>query len=58
MKIRFYHWWIYKLYYRIWGPIYEYKPWLLREIVKEEQAWLEQLEAVYQARRKKLRVLD
>lgn len=38
MKIRFYHWWVYKLYFYLWTPIYEDKP----EMIKGQVEWMEE----------------
>lgn len=52
MKIRFYHWWIYKLYYRIWNPIFTENPDMVRAIRDWNQDWLDQREYEIQQRRK------
>lgn len=44
MKIRFYHWWIYRLYRYVWTPIYRAKPDLFREVMEYQSAWLERRE--------------
>lgn len=39
MKIRFYHWWIYKLYYKFWTPILEQRPDMVKEIIDHMLKW-------------------
>lgn len=42
MKIRFYHWWIYELYYYFWTPIFKANPKMLRGCVEYSKQWLEE----------------
>lgn len=41
MKIRFYHWWIYRLYYKYWTPILATHPDMVRAQVQWMSQWLE-----------------
>lgn len=58
MKIRFYHWWVYKLYYWVWSPIYESNPHLLKQVVKHQNAWLTDREEHYKNVRTTFRVIE
>lgn len=42
MKIRFYHWWIYKLYKYFWNPIYREKPILLQAQIDHANKWIKE----------------
>ena len=58
MKIRFYHWWVYKLYYWVWSPIYESNPHLLKEVVRHQNSWLKEREEYYKNVRSTSRVIE
>jgi hypothetical protein len=45
MKIRFYHWWVYWLFRRVWTPIFEAKPELAREYIRLFSLWLNEKDA-------------
>lgn len=45
MKIRFYHWWIYKIYFKTWARIYADRPGMLRYQVEWMTRWLDEQEA-------------
>jgi hypothetical protein len=40
IKIRFYHWWIYKLYHKTWTPIFNANPQMVHAQVKWQTDWL------------------
>lgn len=40
MKIRFYHWWAYKLYFWLWTPILESRPAMVEAITNHMNRWL------------------
>lgn len=40
MKIRFYHWWIYKLYYWFWTPILKTRPRMVQGQMDWMKKWL------------------
>ena len=39
-KIRFYHWWIYELYYWAWTPILASRPDMVEEMIRHHREWL------------------
>lgn len=39
-KIRFYHWWIYRLYYWAWTPILASRPDMIEEMINHHREWL------------------
>ena len=41
MKIRFYHWWVYKLYYYFWNPIFMERPSMVKAYIDHAQEWLD-----------------
>lgn len=41
IRIRFYHWWIYKLYHWAWNPILRERPEMVNAIVDYMIDWLE-----------------
>lgn len=45
MKIRFYHWWVYKLFYRVWNPIFANDHARARFFIERFTLWLEAHEA-------------
>lgn len=45
MKIRFYHWWVYKLYFRLWSPILVERPEMVRGQVEWMTRWLDDIKA-------------
>ena len=51
MKIRFYHRWIYKLFYRVLDPVFQAHPYMVRQMRDHNQAWLDMYEAEVQKRR-------
>ena len=57
MKIRFYHWWIYKLYFKFWTPIFQDRPDMLKLITDGSNAWLEKKEQEALDRRSKFRII-
>jgi len=44
MKIRFYHWWVYRLFYYFWNPILMQKPQLARYIANNINGHIDQEE--------------
>lgn len=40
-KIRFYHWWVYKLYKYLWDPIFIERPEMLKACIKRSQDWVD-----------------
>lgn len=58
MKIRFYHWWIYKLYHKFWSPIFEDKPWLLKEVIRHQQEWIDEREQEIKNRRLNFHIVE
>lgn len=40
MKVRWYHWLIYRLYHRLWTPIYSERPWMVEAQIDYMQSWL------------------
>ena len=40
MKIRWYHWWVYNLFYWVWTPIYKSHPEMVAGTVKHMTIWL------------------
>ncbi len=41
MKIRFYHWWIRRLYFRTWSPLMAVRPEMVRAEIEWMTGWLE-----------------
>lgn len=58
MKIRFYHWWIYNLYHKVWSPIFENNPWMLKQVVKHQQEWLDEREQEIKNKRLQFHIVD
>lgn len=58
MKIRFYHWWIYKLFYKFWTPILKDRPDMLKLIIDNGNSWLVKKEDTAQERRSKFRIVE
>ena len=44
MKIRFYHWWVYRLFYYFWNPILTQNPQLARYIANNINGHIDQEE--------------
>ena len=44
MKIRFYHWWVYRLYSYMWTPIFKRNPQMVRGMIDYMEGWLDQQE--------------
>lgn len=40
MKIRFYHWWVYSLYYKLWAPILASRPEMVQSHIDWMTEWL------------------
>lgn len=40
-KIRFYHWWAYRLYRWLWNPILEERPEMVKAMRDWNQSWLQ-----------------
>lgn len=57
MKIRWYHWLVYKLYYKVWGPILATRPDMVKLLHSYSAAWIAQHEQQIQDRRAKFSVV-
>jgi hypothetical protein len=44
MKIRFYHWWVYKLFRLVWNPIFASNAKLTRHYASMITGWLDEKE--------------
>jgi hypothetical protein len=51
MKIRFYHFWVYRLFHWVWTPIFKERPDMHRAFVEHGQGWLGQRERLINERR-------
>lgn len=40
MSIRFYHWWLYRLFWKVWSPILSERPAMVRVIRDWTDEWL------------------
>ena len=57
MKLRFYHIWVYKLFYYVWTPVLKTRPDIVQEMANWNNGWLAQHEAEIQKRRSQLKVV-
>lgn len=51
MKIRFYHMWVYRLFYRVWSPILKTRPDIVAAMHAYTQDWIDQEAKLVQERR-------
>ena len=41
MKIRWYHWMVYRLFHWVWNPIFEHHPHLTQYMITHMSQWIE-----------------
>lgn len=58
MKIKFYHWWIYRLFFRVWTPIFKERPDIHKAFVKQGVDWIEKREQEIKERRSSFKVIE
>ena len=57
MKIRFYHMWVYRLYYQMWTPILRSRPDMLKAMIDHQLGWLNQREDEIKQARSEFKVI-
>jgi hypothetical protein len=57
MKIRFYHMWVYRLYFWIWTPILRSRPMMLKGMIEYQIEWLNRREDEVKQARSKFKVI-
>ena len=58
MQIKFYHWWVYKLFYRVWNPIFAARPDLHQKFIELGITHILNREEEILERRNEIRIVE
>lgn len=58
MKIKFYHWWVYKLFYKVWNPIFETRPDLHKKFIGHGLSHISNREEEFLRKRSEIKVVE
>lgn len=58
MRIRFYHLWVYRLFFWVWTPIFRARPDIHQAFVQWGQGWIDRREAQIKEKRDAFHVVE